>query len=72
VTAESKIITKDILIEDLVILKPSAIKYLMNKGIRCLACGEPIWGTLEFAANEKGFSDEQITSIIQELNQIDY
>jgi len=43
-------ITKDIYIEDLVELFPSAVTYLMEKGIRCLQCGEPIWGTLESAA----------------------
>ncbi len=63
-------ITKDIYIEDLVELMPEAINYLMEKGIRCLQCGEPIWGTLETAAKEKGFTDEQIEIFIKELNSI--
>ncbi len=61
-------ITKDISIEDLIIQKPSSIKYLMDKGIRCLVCGEPIWGTLESAAKEKGFDDKEIQIIVNELN----
>ena len=48
-------INKEIEIEDLVRIKPGAVVYLMEKGIRCLRCGEPIWGSLEAAAKEKGF-----------------
>ena len=47
-------ITKEITIEELVEKIPNSVKYLMEKGIKCIACGEPIWGTLEEAALEKG------------------
>ena len=50
-------ITKDIEIEDLVNLVPESVTYLSNEGIRCLRCGEPIWGSLESAAKEKGFDE---------------
>ncbi|MBU2444614.1 MAG: hypothetical protein KJ666_03440 [Bacteroidetes bacterium] len=33
---ESQTISRDIFIEDLIELKPSSVKYLMDKGIRCL------------------------------------
>lgn len=36
-------ITKDITIEDLTEKVPSSIRYLMEEGIRCVVCGEPIW-----------------------------
>ncbi|MDH7605287.1 MAG: DUF1858 domain-containing protein [Melioribacter sp.] len=62
-------ITKDIYIEDLVELFPEAVTYLMEKGIRCLQCGEPIWGTLETAAKDKGFADNDIEKFVEELNQ---
>lgn len=65
-----KIISKDIYIEDLVELFPEAVTYLMEKGIRCLQCGEPIWGTLETAAKEKNFSDEEIETFVNELNNL--
>lgn len=65
-----KIISKDIYIEDLVELFPKAVTYLMEKGIRCLQCGEPIWGTLETAAKEKNFSDEEIETFVNELNNL--
>lgn len=63
-------IQKDILIEDLVVLKPAAVKYLQLSGIRCLECGEPIWGTLEEATIEKGFSNSDLDRIVVELNQL--
>ncbi len=63
-------ITKDITIEDLVNDYPFSVKYLSQQGIRCIACGEPIWGTLEEAAIEKGFDDEKISFFVNELNKM--
>jgi methionine synthase II (cobalamin-independent) len=60
-------ITRDITIEDLVSSVPESVSYLMQNGIKCLACGEPIWGTLEEAAREKGFSDEEIDRFVSDL-----
>lgn len=64
-------ITKDILIEDLVAELPESIGYLMEQGIRCLRCGEPIWGSLEAAAKEKGFTDTQIEKFVSDLSQME-
>ena len=63
-------ITKDITIEDLVDLKVEAVRYLADRGIKCIACGEPVWGTLEQAAKEKGFSDKDIAGFVNDLNQL--
>jgi methionine synthase II (cobalamin-independent) len=63
-------IDKDILIEDLVREIPTSVTYLMKKNIKCLACGEPIWGTLEDAAKKKGFSDEEIDGFVKDLNDM--
>lgn len=60
-------ITKNILIEDLVENYPISIDYLSKQGIRCIRCGEPIWGTLEDAAREKGFTTEEIENFVEEL-----
>ncbi|OFX73488.1 MAG: DUF1858 domain-containing protein [Bacteroidetes bacterium GWE2_29_8] len=62
-------ITKDILIEDLVNQHPISVRFLMENRIKCLACGEPIWGTLEEAAKEKGFDNEKIVILVAELNE---
>ncbi len=63
-------ITKDTTIEELVNNVPGAVKYLMEKGIRCIVCGEPIWGTLEEAAEEKGFGPDEIEQFVKDLNEI--
>ena len=63
-------IGRNIFIEELVDRIPDSIDYLMKKGIRCLRCGEPIWGTLESAAKEKGFSDEDIEKFVHDLNMM--
>ena len=63
-------IEKDILIEDLVDDYPFAEEFLRVKGIKCIRCGEPIWGTLEDACKEKGFKADDIDKIIIELNEI--
>ncbi len=63
-------ITKEIAIEDLVEDYPFTVLFLKEKGIRCIMCGEPIWGTLEDACKEKEFSEEKIKTIVEELNQL--
>jgi len=63
-------ITKDITIEDLIEDYPFSVKYLSTKGIRCIVCGEPIWGTLEEACIEKNFTEEQINEAVKELNEL--
>ena len=63
-------IHKDIEIEALVTSYPFSVKYLMEQGIRCIACGEPIWGTLEEAAKEKGFDDAAIQGFVEEMNKL--
>lgn len=63
-------ITKKIEIEELIKEIPNSAAYLMEKEIRCLRCGEPIWGTLETAAKEKGFNDLEIESFVNDLNKL--
>ncbi|MBI9034288.1 MAG: DUF1858 domain-containing protein [Bacteroidales bacterium] len=63
-------ITKTITIEDLVEQYPVSIKYLSENGIRCIRCGEPIWGTLEEAAMEKGYSEAELKQFVESINQL--
>jgi len=63
-------ITKNIFIEDLIRDYPASVDYLMKKGIRCIVCGEPIWGTLEEAAKEKGFNEDDINNFVDELKKL--
>ncbi len=62
------LINKDITIEELVSILPQSVQYLMKEGIKCIACGEPIWGTLEEAAYEKKFGVEDVNRFVKELN----
>ncbi len=56
-------------IEEIIEKNSKNIKFLMENGIRCIRCGEPIWGTFEDAAREKGFSDEEIDKLLTGLNK---
>lgn len=64
------VITKEILIEELINNYSFSVRFLMEKDIRCIRCGEPIWGTLEEAAKEKNFDDEAIIAFIAEMNSL--
>jgi hypothetical protein len=70
IKAKKLVINKDITIEDLVTEFPRAVSYLMDEGIRCMRCGEPIWGTLETASLEKGFNQKDIARFVRELNNL--
>ena len=63
-------VTKDTEIEDLVDNIPDSVSYLADHGIRCLRCGEPIWGTLEEAAKEKDFDDDKIEKFVNDLQEL--
>lgn len=63
-------INKSTTIEDLVTILPESVNYFMEKGIRLLICGEPIWGTIEEIVLAKGFTNEELSVIVEELNEI--
>jgi len=67
---ETMKIDKKITIEDLVDEFPFSVNFLSKKGIKCIACGEPIWGTLEEACIEKNFSQKEIQEFVTELNDL--
>ena len=61
-------ITPTISIEELLDRFPGSVKVLIDKGLPCLVCGEPSWGTLEELAREKGWDDQAITALVEEMN----
>ena len=63
-------IRRDTLVEDLVNAVPESIAYLMGRGIQAIACGAPIWGTLEEAARGRRYSDEEIDDMVEELRAL--
>ncbi len=64
------VINKETNIEDLVSKLPESVNYFMEKGIRLLICGEPIWGTIEEVVLNKGYSHNQLLEIINDLNNM--
>ncbi len=63
-------ITKDITIEELVDKIPESVQLLSKRGIICILCGEPVWGTLDELAKSKQFTNEQINEIELEINKL--
>ncbi len=61
-------IDKSIYVEDLVHEYPEVISPLADLGIVCIACGEPVWGTLEELVDKKGLNN--IDEIMEQLNKI--
>lgn len=62
-------IDKTILIEDLVDRVPGIVAYLIDQGLPCIVCGQPIWGTLEEMARDKGRSDQEIERLVNDINR---
>lgn len=54
-------------IEEIVEEYPELVRPLREFGIKCIACGEPVWGTLKENARAKGI--ENIDEIVAELNK---
>ena len=63
-------IDKTISIEELLSLIPTSVNYLSEKRIRCFVCGDPIWGTLESASLEKGFTPNDVDTFVKEINEL--
>ncbi|NHB67692.1 DUF1858 domain-containing protein [Perlabentimonas gracilis] len=63
-------ITKDILVEDLVEELPDSVIFLRERGLVCILCGEPVWGTLNELAKSKNFTDDQIDEVVVQLNRL--
>ena len=61
-------INKDIYVEDLVQDYPEVIGPLSEMGIICIACGEPVWGTLEELMIKKELNNSE--EIMTKLNKI--
>ena len=63
-------ITKDITIEELVDKIPESVQLLSKRGIICILCGEPVWGTLDELAKSKQLTNEQINEIVLKKNKL--
>ncbi len=56
----------DMTVEELLEAHPSIARFLADRGIVCVRCGEPYWGTLRELAGHKGL-EGQIDQIMEEM-----
>ncbi|UCF05796.1 MAG: DUF1858 domain-containing protein [bacterium] len=52
--------------EELIEAYPGSVNFLMDRGIVCMKCGEPVWGTLGDIISGKGLD---VTETIAELER---
>jgi hypothetical protein len=62
------VIRRDTPIEELVRGLPESVRYLMRRGIQAVACGEPIWGTVQDVAKARGLTDTEVDEIVADLS----
>ncbi|MGE5352258.1 MAG: disulfide oxidoreductase [Acidobacteriota bacterium] len=63
-------VNKNYLIVEILRMVPSSLPFLIRKGLCGLGCIETDTDSLEAVAKRKGFSDEEIDSIIMEINRL--
>lgn len=56
-------------VEELIEQFPAAVSIMLRNDLACLVCGEPVWGTVEELARTHGWQDQQIGSLVSELNR---
>jgi len=61
-------ITKDMTIGDVVKTYPHLAEILLSHGVHCVGCGARYFETLEMGFKGHGMSDEQVDTVVQELN----
>ena len=59
-------VSLDIQIEELVETFPEAVRFLTRRGVRCIRCGESVWGILGELLREDGIEKPEL--LIDELN----
>jgi hypothetical protein len=60
--------TRETSVEDLVELFPKAIGMLIERGLPCVVCGEPFWGSIAELAAQKGWDAPRIDRLVTDLN----
>jgi hypothetical protein len=63
-------ISPEILVEELIKFYPASNGFLNSRGLHCIICGEPVWGSLEELARDKKFTEEEITLLVNDLKAL--
>lgn len=61
-------ITRQMTVEALVDRHPRSVRVFLKRGIQCLVCGEPVWGTVEELARGAGLNESGIDELLSDLN----
>jgi hypothetical protein len=61
-------ISPDVSIEELVEAHPELVGFLAERGVVCIRCGEPYWGTLRELMEMKGMA-AQVAQVVADLNR---
>lgn len=64
--SETVSISPDLDVEELIERHPRAVGFLMDRGIVCMKCGEPVWGSLGDLISKKGLD---VTKTIEDLKK---
>ncbi len=62
-------ITGEMTIEDLLKAYPDTVGFLVDRGLPCVVCGEPFWGTLADLARQKGWDEDRIGRLVIDINR---
>ena len=65
-----KLITKDMLLDDIVIKYPETAVILMGYGLHCIGCIISGFETLEQGAKTHGLTEEEIKLMLKDVNTI--
>ena len=65
-----KLITKDMLMNDVLEKHPEVAPILMGYGLHCVGCHFSSFDTVEAGAKVHGFSDEDLELMLKDINTI--
>jgi hypothetical protein len=55
-------------VERIITTFPKANRFFMEKGIMCMVCGEPFWGTIGELLTQKGITADDKDMLLSECN----
>ncbi len=59
-------IKADDIVEDLIEKYPELDAFLIRRGIRCVVCGEPVWGTIGELIESKNMDVDEVLAEVNE------
>lgn len=63
-------VTKDVNLGELIFKYPQVEEILLDYGLHCVGCFANSFDTLEMGAKIHGYSDEEITEMVQRVNEV--